>query len=156
MRKYQFKLEPVYKLRKLKEENCRTELGVLIMELDKILGQIDHDRRQIESYYQIQENSLKMGVSGGQVQAFPILVQGKERNINLLLDAKTAQEKKIEAKKKELAVLRGELKVIENLKEKDFLNWRKAVNKEIDQKVEEQTQIWLSYQEKRVKNESDM
>lgn len=149
MKRYQFRLEPVHKLRKLKEENCRTELGQLIMELEKIQNQLAHDRVEIEKYYQIQENGLKNGMKGGQVQLFPMMVQGKERNIQLLLEARARQEQLVEDKRKELAVLRGELKVMENLKEKDFQDWRKSVNKEIDQKVEEQTQIWLNYQDKK-------
>lgn len=149
MKRYQFRLEPVHKLRKLKEENCRTELGQLIMELEKILGQLAHDRQEIEKYFQIQENGLRNGMKGGQVQLFPMMVAGKERNIQLLLEAQARQEKLVESKRQELAVLRGELKVMENLKDKDFQNWRKSVNKEIDQKVEEQTQIWLNYQDKK-------
>ena len=43
-----------------------------------------------------------------------------------------------------------ELKVIENLKEKDYTEFRKAMGKEIDQKVEEQTQNWLQYKERKV------
>ncbi|HXH74579.1 MAG TPA: flagellar export protein FliJ [Bacteriovoracaceae bacterium] len=147
IKRYQFRLEPVHKLRKLKEENCRTELGQMIIELDRILAQLEHDRKEIDKYYQIQEGSLKQGMLGGRLQAFPMLVQGKERNIQLLLGYKLRQEKAIEIKRQELAVLRGELKVIENLKEKDFQEWRKAVNKEIDQKVEEQTQIWSHHQD---------
>lgn len=119
------------------------------MELGRIDNQLDHDRREIDRYYQIQEGGLKNGMKGGQVQLFPMMVAGKERNIQLLLDTKKRQEELIEDKRKELAVLRGELKVMENLKEKDFQDWRKAVNKEIDQKVEEQTQIWLHYQDKK-------
>lgn len=149
MKKYQFRLEPVHKLRKLNEENCRTELGRLITELGRIEGQLTHDRREIDRYYQIQEGGLKSGMKGGQVQLFPMMVAGKERNIQLLLETKARQEALIEEKRKELSVLRGELKVMENLKEKDFQEWRKSVNKEIDQKVEEQTQIWLHYQDKK-------
>jgi flagellar FliJ protein len=150
MRSYHFRLEPVHKLRKLKEENCRTELGRMIMELNKIENQLEHDRLEIERYYQIQEGALKSsGMKGSQLQAFPMLVEGKERNIQLLLNAKVRQEKIIEEKKQELALLRGELKVIENMKDKDFQEWRRTVNKEIDQKVEEQTQIWMTHQEKK-------
>lgn len=149
IKRYLFRLEPVHKLRKLKEENCRTELGQMISELTRILDQLDHDRREIDRYYQIQEGSLKIGMSGGKLQAFPMLVEGKERNIQLLLGAQARQEEMIEIKRQELAVLRGELKVLDNLKEKDFQEWRKTINKEIDQKVEEQTQIWLNNQDKK-------
>jgi flagellar FliJ protein len=149
MKRYHFRLEPVLKLRKLKEENCRTQLGQLVMQLNKIEFQLTHDRQEIENYFKIQEHSLKNGVTGNQIQAFPMMVEGKERNIQLLLRDKKIQENLIKEKRQELAILRGELKVIENLKEKDYDEFKKAVNKDIDQKVEEQTQIWRSYHEKK-------
>ena len=148
MRRYAFKLDPVLKLRKLKEENCRNELGQLLTYMNKLDDQLRHDSEEINKYYQIQEGGLRQGMKAGQLQAFPMLVAGKERNIELLKRDKMKQEKLIEAKKQELAVVRGELKVIENLKEKDYDAWRKATNKEIDQKVEEQTQMWLQHREK--------
>jgi hypothetical protein len=38
---------------------------------------------------------------------------------------------------------------MENLKEKNYEEYRKAFNKEVDQKVEEQTQNWLQHKDKR-------
>ena len=150
MKRYTFRLEPVLKVRKLKEENCRMELGRLIQEMARLDHQLAHDRNEIDNYYKIQEASLKNGIRGDQIQAFPMLVSAKEQNIQLLLRDKKNQEKLIEPKKQELATIRGELKVIENLKEKDYNEYRKAVNKEIDQKVEEQTQNWLQHKERKV------
>lgn len=149
MKKYSFRLEPVLKLRKLKEENCRMELGQLLSQLNQIEDQLKHDRNEIENYYKIQEGSLKTGVRAGQLQAFPMLIAGKDRNIELLLRDKTKQEALVAEKKQELAQLRGDLKVMENLKEKNYDEYRKAYNKEVDQKVEEQTQNWLLNKEKR-------
>ena len=145
MKRYAFRLEAVLKLRKLKEENCRMELGRLIADLQLFEEQLSHERNQIQNYYGIQENSLKTGIRGNQIQAFPMLVAAKEKNIQLLLRDKKQQQHLIEEKTRELAVLRGELKVIENLKEKDFSEWKKAYNKDMDQKIEEQTQNWLNY-----------
>lgn len=150
MKRYSFRLEPVLKVRKLKEENCRMELGQLITEMTKIENQLAHDRGEIDNFYKIQEESLKLGMRGGQLQAFPMMVSAKEANIQSLLRDKKKQEQKIAEKKQELAILRGELKVIENLKEKDYTDFRKAMNKEIDQKVEEQTQNWLQHNERKV------
>lgn len=150
MKRYTFRLEPVLKVRKLKEENCRMELGQLVTYLNKIDNQLEHDRKEIQNYFNIQEAALKNGVRGDQVQAFPMLIAAKERNIELLLRDKKIQERLIEEKKQELAVLKGELKVIENLREKDYNEYRKALNKEIDQKVEEQTQNWLQHRERKV------
>lgn len=148
MKIYQFRLEPVLKLRKLKEETCRIELGQLIIELARIEDQIQHDKNEISTYYAIQEGALKTGMKAGQLQAFPMLVVAKDRNIELLEADKIKQKAKIEEKKQELAHLRGDLKVMEKLKEKGFDEHRKAVNKEIDQKVEEQTQNWLLHKDK--------
>lgn len=148
MKKYQFRLEPVLKVRKFKEETCRMELGELLNELKRIDDQLSHDQEQIDNYYKIQEGALKTGMTAAQLQAFPMLVAGKSRNIELLQNAKIRQERLVEEKKKELAVVRGELKLIESMKEKDFAKYRKEVNKEIDQKVEEQTQNWLMHKNK--------
>lgn len=125
------------------------ELGQLLSQLNQIEDQLKHDRNEIENYYKIQEGSLKTGVRAGQLQAFPMLIAGKDRNIELLLRDKTKQEALVAEKKQELAQLRGDLKVMENLKEKNYDEYRKAYNKEVDQKVEEQTQIWLLNKEKR-------
>lgn len=149
MKKYQFKLDAVLKLRKLKEENCRTELGLLNRGLERIIDQISHENAEITKYYQIQELSLKTGSLAGKLQTFPGMIAAKEKTLKLLERDKKRQEEMIEEKKYELAILRGELKVMDNLKEKDFTEWKKAYNKEIDQKVEEQTQIWLNHREKR-------
>lgn len=149
MKKYAFRLEPVLKLRKLKEENCRMELGQLLMELTKIEEQLQHDQNEITNYYKIQEGSMKTGVRAGQLQAFPMLISAKERNIELLLRDKKRQEGLIADKKQELAQLKGDLKVMENLKEKSYEEYKKAFNKELDQKVEEQTQNWLQHKDKR-------
>ena len=149
MKKYEFRLDPVLKLRKLKEENCRMELGQLLMELTRIEDQLAHDRNEIDNYYKIQEGALQTGMRGGQVQAFPMLIAAKNRNIDLLEIEKKKQVDRVEAKKQELAQLRGDLKVMENLKEKSYDEWKKALNKEIDQKVEEQTQNWLQTKDKK-------
>ncbi len=148
MKKYQFKLDAVLKLRKLKEENCRTELGLLNRQLEAIVGQIAKEKEEIGKYYQIQELALKTGATAGKLQAFPALVEAKEKSVQLFERQKKNHEDMIVEKKEELAILRGELKVMENLKEKDFTEWKKAYNKEVDQKVEEQTQIWLDNRKK--------
>lgn len=125
------------------------ELGQLLSELNRIEDQIGHDKEEVDNYYKIQEGALKNGMTGGQVQAFPMLVAAKNRNLELLELEKKKQQDRIENKKKELALLKGDLKVMENLKEKEHTEYRKAMNKELDQKVEEQTQNWLQYKDKK-------
>ena len=124
------------------------ELGKLIMQMTTIDDQLAHDRNEIDNYFKIQESALKNGMTGSQLQAFPMLIAAKQQNINLLIKEKNKQEQKIADKKAELSQLKGELKVIENLRQKDYDDYRKALNKETDQKVEEQTQNWLQFKDK--------
>jgi flagellar biosynthesis chaperone FliJ len=109
-----------------------------------------YSNEEIKKYYQIQEASLKDGANAGRLQTFPGIIEAKDKSIQILRRGQKRQELLIEEKKVELAGLRGELKVMENLKEKDHTEWKKAYNKEIDQTVEEQTQIWLNHRDKKV------
>jgi flagellar export protein FliJ len=143
MNKYKFRLEAVLKIRKFKEEARRVELGKLLMELNKIDEQLNHDQKEIDTYYEIQEDNLKSGMPAGKIQILPFLVQGKKRNLELLLIAKRRMEMLIEEKRQELAIARGELKVMEKLHEKDHDEYLRSYRKEMDNKVEEQTRNWL-------------
>lgn len=149
MKRFQFKLEAVLKLRKFKEETCRNELGFMNRELEAIIARIQHEHDEISRYFQIQESSLKSGAVAGKLQTIPAIVAAKDKTIKLLEANRRRQEEAIVEKKEELAILRGELKVIENLKEKDLTEWKKAYNKEVDQTVEEQTQNWLLHRDKK-------
>lgn len=124
------------------------ELGQLIKELNRIIDQIAHDKDAIIQYSELHEGSLKNGMKAGHLHLFPSMIEAKDKNIELLEEDKKKQERRIDEKKKELAILRGDLKVIENMKEKNYDEYRKAVNKEINQKVEEQTQNWLQTKDK--------
>lgn len=144
MKAYKFKLAAVLKLRKIKEEKCRTELGQLISQLNKINFQIEYDSNQIQKYFDHQEFNLKNLGEAAKVQLFPRLIESKQKNIKLLNLEKNKQERLIEIKKNELAKLKAELKIIEKLKEKDFDEYKKNFNREMNNKIEEQTQIWIN------------
>ena len=119
------------------------ELGALMLHMQKIDSQIEYEKTQIDNYYKMQEDVLKAGAGGAQLQLIPNMISAKTKNIQLLNRDKRKQQQLIDEKRQELATVKGELKVMENLKEKDFNEYKKAMNKEIDQKVEEQTQLWL-------------
>ena len=143
LKKYAFKLEAVLKLKKFNEETCRMELGALMLEMQKIDNQIEYEKLQIDNYYKMQEDLVTDGGAGSRLQMIPNLIAGKTKNIQLLNRAKRKQQQLIDEKRQQLIEVKAELQVMEKLKEKDFNAYKKALNKEIDQKVEEQTQLWL-------------
>ena len=142
MKRYQFRLEAVRKVRTMKEELCRSELGLLMVERQNLVEQIETLKHDIDSAYKEQEQHLSSGMKASHAAFFPISVSGKEAKIKEVQREMSALDRQIEEKKQELNQKRADLKLIENLREKDFLTWKKAYNKETDLKVEEMVQLW--------------
>lgn len=142
MKRYQFRLEAVLKVRKMHEETCRNQLGVLMVERQRMLDLVAKLERDIQITYEAQQVALATGMRAAHVAHFPFEVEGMEAHIKQVKQQQAALEERIELKRQELTEKRAELKAVESLKEKDFAAWKKAANKEIDQKVEEMVQLW--------------
>jgi chromosome segregation ATPase len=72
-------------------------------------------------------------------------MQGKRANIQLLENEIAHLDEKIKDKTSELSKLRGDVKVLDSMKEKHKDQYKKQLNKKIDQDIEEQVQIWKNY-----------
>ncbi len=142
MKRYQFRLEAVRKMRSMLEETCRSALGLLMVERQNLVEMIETLRHDIQSAYTEQETHLSTGIKGSHVAFFPQAVAGKEARIKEIELEISKLDVKISDKKVELNQRRADLKLIENLREKDFQAWKKAYNKETDLKVEEMVQLW--------------
>ncbi|MBY0518420.1 MAG: flagellar FliJ family protein [Bacteriovoracaceae bacterium] len=142
MKRYQFRLEAVRKVRSMNEEACRSALGLLMVERQNLVELIETITHDIENSYKEQELHLTTGMRAGHLAFFPQAVSGREAKIKEVQAEMAKLDIKIEEKKIELNTKRAELKVVENLKEKDFLDWKKKYNKETDLKVEEMVQLW--------------
>ena len=142
MKRYQFRLEAVRKMRTMLEETCRNALGMLMVERQNLVELIETIQHDIQGTYVEQETSLAVGMKAGHAAFFPYAVEGKKARIKEIEKEMAVLDVKIEDKKKELIQCRADLKLIENLREKDYQAWRKAYNKETDLKVEEMVQLW--------------
>jgi len=142
MQKFKFKLESVLKMKTLLEEQCRNELGKIIVEKTNLEAEIERQNKNIDAMYFENESHLKKGMSASQVSVFPQLASGHRAKIEELKKMIAQVEERIEAKKQELSEKRAELKLMSNLKEKEFNLWKKAYNKHVDQTVEEMVMMW--------------
>jgi flagellar FliJ protein len=142
MKRYQFRLEAVRKMRSMMEETCRSALGLLMVERQNLVELTESLQHDIENSYREQEALLTTGLKAGHAAFFPMMVSGKEARIKEVQKEMALLDERIEEKKRELTQRRADLKLIENLKEKDFQVWKKAYNKETDLKVEEMVQLW--------------
>ncbi|MFP5489918.1 MAG: flagellar FliJ family protein [Bacteriovoracia bacterium] len=142
MKRYQFRLEAVRKMRSMLEETCRSELGLLMVERQNLVEFIETLLHDIQSAYTEQETHMSKGMKASHAAFFPQAVSGKESKIKEIKKEIELLDAKIADKKVELTQKRADLKLMENLKEKDLQAWKKAFNKEENMKVEEMVQLW--------------
>jgi flagellar FliJ protein len=137
MQKFKFKLDGLLKVREFKEKKIKIELGEILKEISQVENLIKKANEAIQETYDAQETFLKDQSAGQMLQFFPIFIQGKKEDIknkeNLLWSLKKKYDKKI----LELAQARGEVKIMENFKDKKKEEWSKERNKKEQEAIEE-------------------
>lgn len=142
MKKFKFKLEALLKLRRFKEEQARVQIGMMRTELEKLKERINEARDHIQTAAESQIQVMRSGAKARNIQFYPDFFQGKETDIKQMMNNTLILQKAIEAKVEEWKVLRGEVKVIEKLKNKKQTEYKKAYNKDEAKKLEEMVQLW--------------
>ena len=137
MQKFKFKLDGLLKVREFKEKQLKIELGLILREINEVEAKIAAANEAIVETYDAQEAFMKDTSTGEMLQFYPIFIQGKKEDIknkeNLLWSLRKKQEKKVA----EMATARGEVKVMENFKEKKKEEWSKEKNKKDQEAIEE-------------------
>ncbi len=138
MKKHKFKLAAVLKLREAKEKKVKAELGSIVKEIQKVkdrLIQIDND---VDVYYNSQEHSVaNHGSAGRMIRFYPEAVQGLKSDRVVTENLLAALNRKYDRKVQELKVAMGETKIMTNMKEKDFQEHKKKVNKKVQSDIDE-------------------
>ena len=142
MKGHKFKLEVVLKLRKMKEDMCKMELGSLQKRMNELNGFISGHEQDIEEAYKEQEDALKTGLSAQSLHRYPMMISEKRDHIKRINQEKEHLTEEIDQKVQELAKLKGDVKVISNMKDKSLDEYKKRINKKINENLEEQNQNW--------------
>ena len=137
MQKFKFKLDGLLKVREFKEKQIKIELGEILKEIGIVEEQIAKANKAIDECYEAQEVSMKDHAPGRMLQFFPYFVQGKKEDIKNKETLLWALKKKFNLKIAELATARGQVKVMENFKDKKFGEWNKERNKKEMEDIEE-------------------
>ncbi|WP_372651229.1 flagellar export protein FliJ [Halobacteriovorax sp.] len=141
MQKFKFKLDGLLKVREFKEKRLKVELGEILTQVQNVKDEIKKLNENIVETYEAQEQFLSDPSGGDMVKFFPRFIKTKKADIKNKENLLFALEKKFEQKKTELGVARGEVKVIENLKEKKSTEHKKKVEKKFQDDVDELVQI---------------
>ncbi|MFA6238988.1 MAG: flagellar export protein FliJ [Bacteriovorax sp.] len=137
MQKFKFKLEGLLKVREFKEKKIKIELGQILKEIREVEDKIALANKAIDETYAAQEVFMKDPSAGNMIQFFPYFIQGKKEDIKNKESLMWALKKKYEQKVADLAIARGEVKVMENFKEKKKDEYTRKQNKKEQEAIEE-------------------
>jgi flagellar protein FliJ len=145
MKKFKFKLDGLLKVRGFAEEKCRTELGHMQVMLENKKTEIKNENEFLNMSFTTQDEMLKQGIQSQEIRFFPLYIEGKRQKIGQLKQEREALKEAIEDKRLELIQKRADVKVIEKLKEKAMLKFKKEYNKKMQQTLEEDVMIWMQH-----------
>jgi flagellar protein FliJ len=133
MKKYKFRLESVLKIRKFKEDKIKIEVGDILKKINETNNQIMAIESSINDAYMSQNELLAEPSTGTMAQFFPFYIEGRKRDREQKERQLDALHRAYEDKMTELAKARGEVKVLDKMKEKK----KNAHNKEQEKKRQE-------------------
>jgi flagellar protein FliJ len=137
MQKFKFKLDGLLKVREFKEKKIKIELGEILREIGAVEDKISEANKAINEAYAAQEACMQDVSKAQMLQFFPYFIQGKKEDIKNKQNLLWALQKKYDQKIAELATARGEVKVMENFKDKKKTEWTKERNKKEQEAIEE-------------------
>lgn len=136
-KKFKFKLDALLKLREFKEKKLKVELGNLVSGMNRAKELINDYGLHINEAYAGQEKLLEGQVQGEMLKFFPYFVEGKNAAIKKAKENLATLQTQYEAKIKEMTIARGETKVIDKLKDKEHLLFKKEKAKKDFEKIED-------------------
>lgn len=137
MQKFKFKLDGLLKVREFSEKKIKIELGQLLKEINRVNDLIAKLNRDLDDAYHEQEKILSGHANGNLLKFFPYFVTGKKADIKNQEALKLDLSEKYKLKIHELAIARGEVKVLENFKDKKKTEWVKEKDKKEQMSIEE-------------------
>ena len=137
MAKFKFKLDSVLKLREFKEKKVMNEIAEIVKQIEAVKTEISDIHKAIDKGYQSQELLKDTEAKGQHLSFYPFFFKGKKEHLNNAESQLAALNKKYHRKIEEYAEAKGEVKVIEKLKEKAHMEFKKEQEKRIEQNREE-------------------
>jgi flagellar FliJ protein len=137
MQKFKFKLDALLKVREFKEKKVKIELAEILKEITDVEDKITKINVSVAEAYEAQEKFIADAAAGRMIQFFPMFIQGKKEDLKNKESLLWALKKKYAAKIEELGRARGEVKILENFKDKQQTEHRKKATKKEQDEIEE-------------------
>lgn len=137
MEKFKFKLEGLLKVRSFLEQKIKIELGELIKEIQIRKDRIKVLNKEIDEAYQSQHELAEGGADAKMLDFYPFYIQGKKEDIGKREEEIASLQVEYEETILKLQKARGEVKLIDRLKEKKLAAYQKEVVKQEQKEIEE-------------------
>ncbi len=136
---FKFKLQPVLRLRELREEEVKGKLGVTIGRINDQFNMINKYKDEIQFYFDRYEKSESVhgDMTAGLRNYMPEFLLSHYRKIN---QCKKEVERLISEKDeliKKLNEAKGQVKIFTNLREKKLSEYKIKMSKKINNQIEE-------------------
>ena len=136
-KKFKFKLGALLKIREFKEKKIKQELGSILKDIEEAKTKIIKSKKDINECYLAQEECLKEPSSAHIVQFFPQYIESRKNDQKAQEKILDGLNKKYEEKVQYLAMAKGEVKVLDNLKEKELIKFKKEKEKKFQESIDE-------------------
>lgn len=137
MKGFKFKLDALLKLREFNEKKVKTEVGHVLRQISDIEDKIKEIDMSIQETYQAQEDVMRKPSDAHMLKFFPYYLKSRaeDRKVQEKLLEK-CHEKYVELLE-ELKSARGEVKVLDNMKERKKNEFKKKKNKKETEDIED-------------------
>ena len=137
MKRFEFKLETLLKLKLMNEKKTKFELGSILNEMQKIKDDISKMNEDIMESYDAYDAFLTKPSCGDMLQFFPEFVKTKKSHIEAKENFLFGLTKKYDEKVLELNSRKADVKVMEGLKEKEEIKYNKVKARKDRENLEE-------------------
>lgn len=136
-KKFTFKLKAILKLRKLKEDEIKIELGNTLKEINKVNLNMDEINQQVEEIYKSQTQLASSDISGQMLKFYPNFLQAKREEYKNKENILKALYRKKNDLIKKLAEAKGKTEIMTKLKAKEEKSFKKEKLKQDQLNIEE-------------------
>lgn len=149
MAKFKFKLDGVLKIREFKEKEAMNAIAEVVAQIEETKAEIRDIHSAIDRGYESQDSLKDGAIKGHQLSFYPMFFKGKNEHLKNCEAKLAALEKKYQRRVQEYAEAKGEVKVIEKLKDKEFAAFKKEMEKKVEENREEFVVMQMSRRKKR-------
>jgi flagellar protein FliJ len=137
MKKFNFRLEGLLKLRKFEEDKIKRELGGILKNISQTEVQIEEIEQSINEAYRSHDEFLAEASLGQMAQFFPRYIEGRRSDLEKKKELLSKLKRFYDMKLFELKQARGAVKVVDKMKERKLEEWKKDVTKKQQADIED-------------------